>query len=157
MSITSKQILQATGLKSPKTLTRWAKSGVIPGPHVGTHPSGRGKIAYWPDWVLEHCQRIAELLRQGHTLGSACSVLENERTLRLIEEVEKSPDFGELLSKKVSLPNGRETNLEFFIDAFITQAAENITVGEALRNKLVAQMRNADVAGWKTERAGNQS
>jgi len=86
MSVTSKQILQATGFKSPKTLTRWAKSGIIPGPHVGTHPSGRGKIAYWPDWVLERCQRIAELLRQGHTLGSASSVLENERTLRLIDE-----------------------------------------------------------------------
>ena len=148
MSVTSKQILQAAGFKSPKTLTRWAKSGIIPGPHVGTHPSGRGKIAYWPDWVLERCQRIAELLRQGHTLGSAFSVLENERTLRLIDEVEKSPDFGELRSKNVQLPNGQETNLEFFIDAFIAQAADNITVGEALRNKLVVQMRNADVAGW---------
>jgi hypothetical protein len=148
MSVTSKQILQATGFKSPKTLTRWAKSGIIPGPHVGTHPSGRGKIAYWPDWVLERCQRIAELLRQGHTLGSASSVLENERTLRLIDEVEKSADFDELLSKKVQLPNGQEINLELFIDAFIAQAAANITVGEALRNKLVVQMRNADVAGW---------
>jgi hypothetical protein len=146
MSITSKQILQATGLKSAKTLTRWAKSGIIPGPHVGTHPAGRGKIAYWPDWVLERCQRIAGLIRQGHTLGSAASVLENERTLRLIDEVEKSPDRGALLSKKVQLPNGRETNLELFIDAFIARAVDDITVGEALRNKLIVQLRKAEVA-----------
>jgi hypothetical protein len=148
MSITSKQILQATGLKSPKTLTRWAKSGIIPGPQVGTHPSGRGKIAYWPDWVLARCQRIAELLRQGHTLGSAYSVLETDRTLRLIDEAEKSPDVGALLSKKVKLPNGQETNLELVIDAFIAQAADNIAVGDALRNKLVMQMRHANVAAW---------
>ena len=113
VSVTSKQILQAAGFKSPKTLTRWAKAGIIPGPHVGTHPSGRGKIAYWPDWVLERCQRIAELLRQGHTLGSASSVLENERTLRLIDEVEKSPDLGELLSKKSNSRTGRKPILNF--------------------------------------------
>lgn len=148
MSITSKQILQATGLKSAKTLTRWAKSGIIPRPHVGTHPSGRGKIAYWPDGVLARCQRIAELLRQGHTLGSAYSVLETDRTLRLIDEAEQSPDVGALVSKKVRLPNGQETNLESVVDAFIAQAADNLIVGDALHHKLVMQMRNANVAGW---------
>src|ERR1700756_2931221 len=113
MSVTSKQILQATGFKSPKTLTRWAKSGIIPGPHIGTHPSGRGKIAYWPDWVLERCQHIAELLRQGHTPSSAVSLLETERTLRLVDEEEKSTDYRTLFSnKKVKLPNGKETNLD---------------------------------------------
>lgn len=105
-------------------------------------------MAYWPDWVLERCRRIAELLRQGHTLGSASSVLENERTLRLIDEVETSRDLGALLSKNVQLPNGRETNLELFINAFIARAAGNITVDDALRNKLVEQIRNADVAAW---------
>ena len=146
MSVTSKQILQATGLKTAKTLTRWAKSGIIPGPHVGTHPAGRGKIAYWPNWVLERCQRIAELMRQGHTLGSAASVLESERTLRLIDEVEKSPDLGALLSKKVELPNGRETSLELVIDAFIARAVDNIALGEGVRNKLIMQLRKAEVA-----------
>src|SRR5579859_3423231 len=24
---------------------------------IGTHSKGRGKIAYWPDWVLAECQR----------------------------------------------------------------------------------------------------
>jgi hypothetical protein len=149
MSVTSKQILEATGLKSPKTLTRWAKSGVIPGPYVGTHPSGRGKIAYWPDWVLGRCKRIAELLRQGHTLASAISVLENERILRLIDEVENFPDLGEQLSKKkVKLPNGQETNLSSFIHAFIAQAADTLKVSESLRKEFFAHLHDADVAGW---------
>jgi hypothetical protein len=62
--------------------------------------------------------------------------------------VEKSRDVGGLLAKKVHLPNGRETNLDLFINAFIARAADDITVGEALRNKLVGQMRKADVAAW---------
>lgn len=149
MSVTSKQILEATGLKSPKTLTRWAKSRIIPEPHVGTHPSGRGKIAYWPDWVLERCQRIAELLRQGHTLGSASFLLESERTLRLLEDTVKSPDLGGRLAKrKLKLPNGQETDLSSFIHAFVAQATANLKVSESLRKEFVLQMHNADVAAW---------
>jgi hypothetical protein len=149
MSVTSKQILEATGLKSPKTLTRWAKRGIIPGPHVATHPSGRGKIAYWPDSVLERCRRVAELLRQGHTLGSALSLLGYEQTLRVIEEGEKSADFDTVLSKKiVHLANGQETNLDLFIHAFIAQLVDKIYFGESLRRKLFVEMHNANVASW---------
>jgi hypothetical protein len=149
MSVTSKQILEATGLKSPKTLTRWAKSGVIPGPYIGTHPSGRGKIAYWPDSVLERCRRIAELLRQGHTLSSALSLLGYELTIRQIEEAEKSVDLATVFSdKKIYLPNGQQTSLDLFILAVIAQTVDKIYFDESLRKKLFVQMRNANVASW---------
>jgi hypothetical protein len=156
MSVTSKQILEATGLKNSKTLTRWANRGIIPKPHVGTHPAGRGKIAYWPDWVLGRCQRIADLTRQGHTVGSAYSTLEYERMLSLIEEVEKTPDLKESLSKKkVMLAGGREINLDLFLHAFIANAADNIAVSEPVRKQLVEQMRNAGVAAWSLKLIAN--
>src|SRR4051794_10593093 len=102
--VTSQQILQATGLKSQKTLTRWAHARIIPEPLIGTHPAGRDKIAYWPDWVLERCKRIVELQRQGHTLSSALTALEYERMLRTIEEAKTAPDVRKVLSdKKVTL------------------------------------------------------
>jgi hypothetical protein len=123
--------------KKPQDADALDQTGIIPGPHVATHPSGRGKIAYWPDSVLERCRRVAELLRQGHTLGSALSLLGYEQTLRVIEEGEKSADFDTVLSKKiVHLANGQETNLDLFIHAFIAQLVDKIYVGESLRRKV---------------------
>src|SRR3954449_6251412 len=123
--ITSKQILEATGLKSQKTLTRWAHAGIIPEPLIGTHPAGRGKIAYWPDWVLERCKQIVELQRQGHTLSSALATLEHERMLRNIEKVKTAPDVGKVLAeKKVALAGGREVDLGSLLAAFVAKEAE---------------------------------
>lgn len=89
--ITSKDILERTGLRSTKTLTRWHQRGLIPEPLVRTHPSGRGKLAYWPDWVLERCARIVDLQKQGHSLQSAARVLQAERWDRNLERVEREP------------------------------------------------------------------
>ena len=69
--ISSKEILEKTGLKSTKTLTRWHKAGIIPEPMIETHPSGRGKIGYWPDYVLTRCLKIIELRKQGYSLSAA--------------------------------------------------------------------------------------
>ena len=46
--ISTNDILDATGLRSGKTLTRWHQRGLIPKPLIRTHPSGRGKAAYCP-------------------------------------------------------------------------------------------------------------
>jgi hypothetical protein len=69
--VTSKDILAKTGHKNAKTLTRWYQQGIIPKPTVATHPSGRGKIASWPDWVLGRCVRIVELMKEGLSLEEA--------------------------------------------------------------------------------------
>src|SRR3954465_13674770 len=89
--ITTTDILEATGLKSGKTLTRWHQRGLIPEPLVRTHPSGRGKIAYWPDWVLDHCVRLVQLQKTGHTLRSASLQLAAESWHQTVEEVASEP------------------------------------------------------------------
>jgi DNA-binding transcriptional MerR regulator len=66
--LSSKEILDATEIKAGKTLTRWHQQGLIPPPTVDTHPNGRGKMAYWPDWVLERCKRIKQLVATGYSL-----------------------------------------------------------------------------------------
>src|SRR5215213_3199885 len=115
--ITSQDILKATGLKSTKTLTRWHQRGVIPAPLIRTHPSGRGKIAYWPDWVLYRCVRIVLLQKQGHSLVSAARVVHLENRDDIAEDVEFSAEtISELLaSPQQQLGLGREGTL---LDAF---------------------------------------
>jgi DNA-binding transcriptional MerR regulator len=66
--ISSKELLTSLGLRSAITLRRWRERGLIPPPDVGTHPSGRGKISYWPRWVLGRCQEIRHYLKCGLSL-----------------------------------------------------------------------------------------
>ncbi len=50
---------------------RWGSAGVIPHPRTGVHPSGRGKIGYYDDWVLGRCRELVLLQRQGLSLQAA--------------------------------------------------------------------------------------
>ncbi len=68
MSITSRQLMAGLEIKNVKTLTRWYQEQVIPEPKVELHPGGIGRIACWPDWVLEHGRIIKKLLSEGQTL-----------------------------------------------------------------------------------------
>jgi len=76
--LSSHEILKRTGIKNAKTLTRWHQRGLIPPPEVKLHPGGRGKIGYWPDWVLERCIRIKQLVKQGHSLDKLAATLSND-------------------------------------------------------------------------------
>ena len=115
MSINSKDILKKTGLKSAKTLTRWHKRGIIPEPVVRTHPSGRGKMAYWPDWVLERCVKLVELQKEGHTLNSALATIERERINRNLHGVLDQPSVSEILkNKKVKIADREISVLNVF-------------------------------------------
>ena len=71
-TVTSAEIRKATGL-SQKTLTRWHKGGHIPKPEVGQHPSGRGKMGYYPKHVLALVRRIVALKKEGQPLKQAAS------------------------------------------------------------------------------------
>jgi len=66
--VTSREILDKLGLESARTLRRWRELNLIPPPETGPHPSGRGRIASWPRWVLDRCLEIRRLTREGHTL-----------------------------------------------------------------------------------------
>lgn len=68
--VASRDIMRAAGITSAATLTRWHKrEGLIPQPEIRTHPDGRGKMAYWPEWVLQRCVRIKQLRKEGQSLA----------------------------------------------------------------------------------------
>lgn len=68
MKVTSREIMEALGIKNVKTLTRWHQAGVIPEPTVELHPDGNGRIACWPGWVLEHCRVVKQMLDGGQKI-----------------------------------------------------------------------------------------
>jgi hypothetical protein len=143
--ITSKDILEKTGLRSAKTLTRWHQRGLIPEPLVRTHPSGRGKLAYWPDWVLDRCLRIVELQKQGHSLQSAARVLDIERWNRTIEYAESQlASISDLLaSQQARLGPGREGTL---LDAYLLgmlASVKHLVVDPGERRVLLAKLKEA--------------
>ena len=134
--VTAEQILEATGLRSAKTLTRWAERGIIPRPDVRTHPSGRGKLGYWPDWVLDRCVQVTQLRAEGHSLVSAAQQLELERVSRIVEEVRSSRPLGEELEKIRVCVDGDEYPLSDLIRAaIIGEVATIIGEGDKLRAK----------------------
>lgn len=68
--VTSRDILRATGITNVATLVRWhGQESLIPPPEIRTHPDGRGKMAYWPEWVLHRCVRIKQLRKEGMSLA----------------------------------------------------------------------------------------
>ncbi|MDP9359132.1 MAG: helix-turn-helix domain-containing protein [Chloroflexota bacterium] len=143
--ITSHDILTALGLKSAKTLWRWQKSGLIPEPLVRPHPSGRGRIAYWPDWVLDRCIRIAELRRQGHSLESARKVLELHRLGQNFKAAESELRVSDLLaSQEIKLTPERDGTL---LDAFLLTmlaSVEHLVVDSDGRRRLIDRLRDQD-------------
>jgi DNA-binding transcriptional MerR regulator len=108
--ITTKTLARKTGL-SAKTLTRWSNRGFIPKPAISTHPSGRGKIGYWPDAVLDRCLRIVQLRKEGHSVESAIALLGLEHVNKCLAEANQ-PSFADLLAQhKVKQANGEEVDL----------------------------------------------
>ncbi len=143
--ITSHDILDQTGIKSAKTLTRWHQRGLIPEPLVRTHPSGRGKVAYWPDWVLDRCRKIVELQREGHSLQSAAQVLSVERMGQNIDRVMAERPVSELLAEaKIKLTPTRDgTVLDAFLLAMVGSVGSRLP-GATERQQLLVQLRDSD-------------
>jgi|GEM_PF-5796466 len=76
--VPSSELCKAAKIKDTKTLTRWHQRRLIPKPTIGTHPNGRGKIAYWPRWVLDRCKKIRHLVDAGKTLKEIACILGND-------------------------------------------------------------------------------
>lgn len=67
--ITSHELMKKLGIQNAKTLTRWHQQDLIPPPEMAVHPNGRGRIGYWPDWVVPRCVRIRRLMKEGLKLN----------------------------------------------------------------------------------------
>lgn len=73
--ISTQEILDRTDIAAAKTLTRWHQRGLIPPPQIRTHPGGRGKMAYWPEWVLHRCIKIRALVKAKRKLDEIKQLL----------------------------------------------------------------------------------
>ena len=148
--VNSKEILEITGLKNIKTLTRWYQKGIIPPPHVGTHPSGHGKIAYWQDWVLDFCVKIIDLRKLGYSTSEAALVLNYEKTREELEAIKKKPRVSEILAqKKVLLKGGRSVSLLDVFLVLIIDELKNLVTEKTIRNALATkfnQQNSLDLA-----------
>jgi len=140
--VTSQEILKKTKLKSSKTLTRWAHLGLIPKPAIQVHPSGRGKMAYWPDWVLDRCMKIKKLQREGFSLHSAVGKLEWDRFTEIVKRVANFPKvYDSFEEKEVNFGNGRKFSLLDLFHASILTTVENLCPDEMLKAQLLSQLK----------------
>ena len=140
--VSSKEILQQTGLKNIKTLTRWYQKGIIPKPYIQTHPSGRGKMAYWPNWVLDHCLKIIKLRKQGYSVKDAVLLIDYEATEKELDEVKKKPLISDELDKKhVKLKSGKEISLLDVFIAVIMDDLRHLITDRSIRNLMVAKFK----------------
>lgn len=67
-TLTSKQLLRATGIKSVRTLQRWRALNLVPPPRLQCHPSGRGMTLMWHHWAVAYVEKIKKRLAAGETL-----------------------------------------------------------------------------------------
>lgn len=68
--LTAEELRGKLELKNSATLTRWhSKEGLIPPPEVRPVSEGRGRRAYWPEWVLFRCMRIKQMRKEGKSLA----------------------------------------------------------------------------------------
>lgn len=140
--VTSHEILAATGLKSAQTLTRWANDGIIPKARIGTHPSGRGKIAFWPEWVLDFCREIVELRKSGYSVKEAAQMIRLEQAAQELEEKEKNHFFTDELEKRsVMLEGGKKISLLDVFTAVLFESSRGFITDPADRNKLIRMFK----------------
>jgi hypothetical protein len=109
---------------------------------IRTHPSGRGKMGYWPNWVLDRCQRIVELQRQGHSLQSAVLIIEQSRLEQTIKSVTETPSLTDILERKrLKTQDGREFTLfDLFVGILILQVKE-VVANPEIHEAIILKVR----------------
>jgi DNA-binding transcriptional MerR regulator len=142
--ITSVELSKKTGL-AIKTLSRWAARGIIPKPAVGTHPNGRGKIGYWPDSVLDRCQRIVALRKKGHELDSALAMLRIEDLHTASKSLDEPTIYDILARKKVALADGRQVDMAQVLLSVFAKDIESSPVDRDFHARILNQIRQKDL------------
>lgn len=91
--LTTHEVLEKCEITSAKTLTRWHQRGLIPPPLVKTHPDGRGKIAYWPSWIIFRIREVKAALERGESLDGVAQRLSRDWPAEEKKWIRKKPDF----------------------------------------------------------------
>lgn len=154
--ISSTELLKRTGLKSAKTLTRWYQLGLIPKPELRTHPSGRGKLGFWPDWVLDRCLKMRDAQKQGRSLKGAVSLMALSDVERSAEKTADARVRSEKISRrrvKVAVAGAEKeySGLDVFI-AMMLSDLHPLTLAPDLRDVLVARLRESQALDTTLER-----
>ena len=74
--ITTEQVLKNCGIRSGKTLTRWRQAGLLPSPSLETHPSGRGKTAFYPVWICDWIRWVQSQQQKGLSLSKIVETID---------------------------------------------------------------------------------
>lgn len=122
--VTSQEIMDATGIINVATLVRWhGQEELIPHPEIRTHPNGRGKIAYWPEWVLHRCVRIKQLRKEGMSLAQIREFLGSDWNAARRNHARRYrfSEASRIIDKDAALANVREVVAHFLIAWIKTQ------------------------------------
>jgi DNA-binding transcriptional MerR regulator len=65
--LTTPELQRRTGT-SAKTLSRYARRNLIPPMQIQRHPTGRGRVGFWPAWIVDRLNEIRLMLSQGKSL-----------------------------------------------------------------------------------------
>jgi len=112
--ISSKELMEKTGIKNIRVLTNWYKKGIIPKPVVQTHPGGRGKMAFFPNSTLERCLKIVQKMEKGIPAFAAAAIIDSENEQKVATQVERETEPKcphEKPSRKIKCKDGSEVDL----------------------------------------------
>jgi DNA-binding transcriptional MerR regulator len=141
--LTTTELAKKTGL-SVKTLGRWVDQGILTKPTVGTAPSGRGKVGFWPDETLPFVQNILELRRSGHSLNDAVNraSLERYENLRAkFENEAKDLVYGDKIARTSS---GEEVDLVAMLHLSISSHLRESILSDSAKSALWAELLRAN-------------
>jgi hypothetical protein len=117
--ITTHQVLKLCEIRSGKTLTRWRQAGLLPLPAIETHPSGKGKIAYYPVWICDWIRWVRHKLAMGASLDEIAKTTNVDWTASHDEIIEVLNEKGAFRSKISDLWNLHNSSFaEFMADMF---------------------------------------
>ncbi len=141
--ITTTELVERTGL-NVKTLTRWAEKGILPTPRVGTHPSGRGKIGYWPEWTADFCTRLRELRAEGIGLEEAANKAMLDRYEAVDAEFYKQAQDDIRSRNMISTPEGGEFNLVELLRGLIARELRSSMISSRIQRTILGALDDAE-------------
>jgi len=143
--ISSKEMSRRTGL-SLKTITRRHQAGIISEPEIRTHPSGRGKLGYFPASEADRLLLIEELRAEGRSLQSAVQKLDDDVD-EIVAEIARPEEVSAALTQaRLMLPGADDLNkddlLHRALQAEIRASVEEDDLRERLAEGFTDQLMN---------------